>query len=48
MKGFALGTAICQIPFLDVKVHLKVLLHQLQAVQMFLTPEDLPTQERRG
>lgn len=48
MTGLALRTANGLVAFLEVKVGSEVLLHKLQAVQMFLSPEDLPGQEDRG
>lgn len=48
VTGLALRTANGLFAFLEVKIGSEVLLHQLQAVQMFLSPEDLPGQEDRG
>ena len=42
------GTAaVSRPPSLEVQVGPQVLLHQLQAVQMLLTPEELRRQQRR-
>lgn len=47
MTGLALRPANGLVAFLEVEVGSEVLLHKLQAVQMFLSPEDLPGREDR-
>lgn len=48
MAGLAFGTAIRRISSLEVQVYLQVLLHQPQAVQMLLAPENLLRENQRG